>query len=482
MLQTTNKKIVEFYKQNENIGFDEMNILMINFIETINNDLNKTLNNTLQQQILTIVNDLNYKVCSLSNIPNDIELKMINIKKEYVDDIKNILTINSHNKSEKISSIIEKNSENILNKTKLFIQEIIPKSQEITNATFHKTIEDFQKNIIKDVNVTLSNDNNNMNNFIKNFDNKVSFMIQNVLNNVSELKEDKNINQKIFENIQDFLIKTKHNSSIKGGLGQNKLLNILNQAFPNAEVIDTNGVSYSGDIMLKRTDLPNIMLENKEYDEDTNVPLSEITKFIRDVENVKTHSIFLSQKGGISTKNNFEIDFHNNKYILIYIHFVNYDFEKIKMAINIIDALNKKIEFFTNEDNNSYITESMLKKISDDFIQFIKQKNQLLTDFKEYNKKIIKQIEDLTLSNLENYLSDKCANAKKEENIYCEICQIIFYKRNDPKFQTKMSAHKRGCKHKVSNENEKQKNKLLVNLQNIELNTVVINNSNKNKK
>lgn len=76
------------------------------------------------------------------------------------------------------------------------------------------------------------------------------------------------------------------------------------------------------------------MFENKVYE--TNVKLEEIQKFIRDVEEIKTNAIFLSQNSGITRKKNFQVDIHKGL-IMIYIHNVQYSPEKIQIAIDIIE-------------------------------------------------------------------------------------------------------------------------------------------------
>lgn len=53
--------------------------------------------------------------------------------------------------------------------------------------------------------------------------------------------------------------------------------------------------------------------------------------------------IFISQHSGIAFKSNFQIDINNGN-ILIYIQNCDYDPEKIRLAIDIIDNLSTKLK------------------------------------------------------------------------------------------------------------------------------------------
>jgi len=73
------------------------------------------------------------------------------------------------------------------------------------------------------------------------------------------------------------------------------------------------------------------------------VKREETDKFLRDIENTNYNGIFLSQTSEIVNKTNYQIDIHNNN-ILIYIHNVDYDQNKINIAINLMDLLSDKIK------------------------------------------------------------------------------------------------------------------------------------------
>jgi phage anti-repressor protein len=158
-----------------------------------------------------------------------------------------------------------------------------------------------------------------------------------------------------FVKVESVLNKYK-NSSHKGNLEHNHLLSVLTKMYPTAELLNTSNISASGDIIMKRKDHEAILIENKDYE--VNVNPKEIEKFIRDVDENNCHGIFLSQNTGITSKSNYQIEIHNGK-ILVYIHCVQYNKDKIQVAIDIIDSLIPKLEELEMDDEDNY---------SDDFI------------------------------------------------------------------------------------------------------------------
>ena len=180
------------------------------------------------------------------------------------------------------------------------------------------------------------------------------------------------------------------------------------------------------------------MLENKVYDR--NVNPDEVQKFIRDVEEIKTHGIFLSQNSGISRKKNFQVDIHKGL-IMIYIHNVQYSPEKIQIAIDIIENLADRIdELDSEEEHENIISKSLLDEINQEYLSFNKQKDEIILMSKDYQKKLIGQLENLKMNALNKYLSTKYSNNEKI-GFTCEYCNIF-----SASTKKSLSAHVRACK------------------------------------
>ena len=245
----------------------------------------------------------------------------------------------------------------------------------------------------------------------------------------------KSANEKVMSDLNDFLTKYKTSSQFKGQCSENMLGNILNKMYPTAEVINTTALKASGDFILKRAGKQTILLENKNYE--ANVNLDEIKKFLRDVNEQKTHAIMMSQFSGIVSKPNGFIEINDGK-VIIYLHNVDYSQERIKMAIDVIDNLSERLEEISNvDDNDGYvIKKDVLDRINDQFQLFLSQKEMIVTTVKETNKKLLSQIEDMKMPDLSLFLNDKYASIQNQQ-FACELCNLPFQNKRS------LAAHKK---------------------------------------
>jgi len=304
----------------------------------------------------------------------------------------------------------------------------------------------------------VDNNPNSIDKYVNTIESKFSQLLQNIQQpihmyiNSSEERISKNITEiqtitrdnmvvqtKLYSEMSDFLGKYRV-SNYKGSFNENQLYNILNEMYDDAEVVSTTKQTSAGDFMLKRLNKPNIMFENKDHTE--KVYENEVKKFIRDAENINSHSVFLSQNSGIVNKKNYQIECHKGL-ILVYIHFVNYSPEKIKIAIDIIDNLESKLKEFS--ENDYAIDKHVLSEIYEEYQNLAIQKDNLIGAHKDFGKKINSIIEELNFSSLEKYLSTHFScnmNISKLSNqMICDNCNK--YTCTTIK---SMSAHKRACK------------------------------------
>ena len=165
--------------------------------------------------------------------------------------------------------------------------------------------------------------------------------------------------------------------------------------------------------------------------------MDEIKKFLRDVNEQKTHAIMMSQFSGIVSKPNGFIEINDGK-VIIYLHMVDYSQEKIKMAIDVIDNLSERLEEISNveEIDGFVIKKDTLDKINDQFQNFLNQKEMVLTTLKEMNKKLTTQVDDMKMTDLSVFLNDKYASVQNQQ-FTCEICSLPFQNKRS------LAAHKK---------------------------------------
>lgn len=468
-----NKKIINFFNEHKNLDFEETIIKFINIMELLHEKMNNTMNSSVVLDILENLKSMNSKIDTVSlnvvkineNTSKEFSIKMSELKKEYVEELKMVLTCNV---SDKIEPLFKEQNQALFSKTYAMINTIIPKNEEVVVNSIERIIKQLQESVTNDAKVLLNNtlDAETFNKYIAEFDKKLTHTIETsqlIINNTLSTTE-KRLEDKM-ENIKEIttnsnnstnslngslneLLKKFENSSAKGKLSENLILNIIESLYPSAEITSVGQTKETGDILLLRTNKPKILIENKLWGR--SVVQAEVVKFIRDIDIQKCCGIFLSQNGKITTKENFEINIHNGN-VLVYVHDVHNDPDKIKLAVDIVDHLKEKLDEYEDYNNDQdNISKEMLEYINVEYQNFVSSKSSLVKLAKEFNQKLIKQIEDLKMPSLENYLSSKYSFSSNK--FICEFCSFV------GKNQQSKSAHIRGCTERKRAESLKNKN------------------------
>ena len=456
-----NKKILNFYANNPNINFEAVNLIFIDLFDNLLQDMNSTMNSTINSQILSNVENLKSEVSSLSSsvsklnedISNSVYIRFQESKREYIEDMKSIMSTSFSQSSEKMNQLIQQNTSQLVDKTTFLLNEVVPQSNEKYYEKMIQSIDTFHKSISEDTQKLLksTDKNESLTQFLSAFELKSNNLLQPVFsfinaseerinNNLNSIKEDSS-KTKIFDELSEFLGKYK-NSSYKGQFGENQLETVLNKLFPTAEVINSTGMKACCDFRINRNELPVILIETKNYDR--NVSLDEVKKFIRDIELQKCHGIFLSQHSGITSKQNFQIDIKGQN-IMVYVHNVDYCPHTIKIATDIIDSLSGKLSEIEETVDDISISKEIIDDINKEYSQFIERKHHIIEIVKEFTKKMTNEVEDIKFPSLSKFLVSKCGNILNNENevIICNICNQFQASNNKA-----LSAHQRACKKK----------------------------------
>lgn len=368
----TNPKILNFYRT-YNIDFEKINLAVIDMFENIVQS--KTLDNVLATQI----------------IQNFEDIKQSLHKKD--------TTFNEH-----LHKIIKEHSEHIQDKTKLIINESIPKNNEILSNIIHLTELRLKEHLGEIKNIT-------------------------TINKEKQLKLEDEI----------YSIINKMNGAVtKGQVSENSLENILNNMFPSAEIVRTANTKESADYILKRENLHDIRFENKFFT--SNVPTSQILKFKRDMEINNSSGIMLSQNVGITSKENFEFEIFNGN-VYIYLHNVNYDPDKIKTAIDIIDHLKKETKEVIKD---IFMDKTFFAKLNAEFIKIIEKRDNIISMVKKSNENIIRDLRDIDFPLLRDFININSGSTETKK-FTCQYCGFIPDKNNAKALQ----AHQRKCKEKL---------------------------------
>jgi hypothetical protein len=218
---------------------------------------------------------------------------------------------------------------------------------------------------------------------------------------------------------------------------------ILNQLYCSSDVMQMANTFGLYTLVMKRPNKPTILFANK--DNELNIETDDIHNFTRFVEEHNCHGIFVSQNSGISSKNNYHIDYLNGN-MIVYIQNTEYSPDKIKIAIDIIDNLSGKLQEFNKQNDENSIPTSVLNDINKEYQLLISQKEALVGVYKDCQKKVLSQIDELRFPCLDKYLSTKFTTQIQKQGFKCDLCKA--FNANNLKA---LAAHKRGCVRKNNN-------------------------------
>ena len=433
------EKVAPLLKEQNSIMLDKTHILINSLIPKTQDDLTS--------------------VKQISDTMKTLQSSFVDFKRDYIDDVKMILT---NNVSEKVAPLLKEQNAIMLDKTHLLINELIPKNQEdVVVKNINESLKSLYSSISDDTNKLLSSSitQKSFDDFISSIDKKFSSVIQSShslfgsteqrldtsireIKNSTEaqlnyLRELSSSNQSVTSSLNNSvseLLKKMENSSSKGKISENIVFNILHTLFPCSQIDFVGTTKETGDIILTRSNKPKILIENKNWDK--NVVQEEVKKFIHDVEKNDCCGIFLSQNFGIANKENFQIDV-SGKNVLLYLHEVHNDAEKIRVAISIVDHFKSKLDELDNNSEIDTISKEVLDTINREYQNHALQKMNMIKLIKECNQKMLKQVEEIQIPSLEDYLSTRYAFSTTK--FTCEFCGYI------AKNQSAMSAHQRGC-------------------------------------
>ncbi|MAD95003.1 MAG: hypothetical protein CML33_05855 [Rhodobacteraceae bacterium] len=459
-VEIKNKRIINFFNENSNLDLESTLLKFVEIMEMLHENMNSTMNNTTVLDILDNLKSMNSKIDLVSSNVEKINgetqtqftLKMGELKKDYVEELKMVLTCNV---SDKIEPMFKEQNAALFEKTNNMITNIIPKNEEVVANRIESVMKDLYKNVAEDTKSLLSSAVNEetLTKYLTEFDNKITKSIessQTILNtalstteqrletrmdNIRELSTTSTQATDILNSSVHTLLNKFENSSAKGKMSENLTIDVLESLYPSAEVVSVGQTKETGDVMLTRMNKPKILVENKHWTRA--VAQTEVVKFIRDIEVQKCSGVFLSQNSKITTKQNYEIDLHNGN-VLVYVHDVHNDPEKIKIAVDIIDHLREKLDEYADSASDvDNIPKETLEYINTEYQSFVTAKAGITKLSKEFHRNLTKQLDDISMPSLEGFLATKFSFSSNKYS--CEYCAFV------GKNQQSKSAHLRGC-------------------------------------
>ena len=148
-ISMNNKRIFDFYKAHPSIDFEHANLLLIDFLDTVFNHVTTDVGTNINSQLLSYMStnkqeleSMKLNISSLkdtmskmnTDILNNMILQLSSIKREYIEDVRNVISNDNIKSDEKLRMLIETNNTHLLDKTNLLLNDIIPKNQDRSNV------------------------------------------------------------------------------------------------------------------------------------------------------------------------------------------------------------------------------------------------------------------------------------------------------------------------------------------------------------
>jgi len=442
----TDPTILAFYKDRPHLNIVDLNLIFIDIMKQLSTNLDARIGDAINSQILHTVTEIKNDVHHLSS---NLLLKLHEVKREYIEDMKLILSNTELTLQEKVAILMEKHSHSMVEKTSNLVQEYVPKQHEAHSATIQQCIRTHSDQILAALHKTDPNSNPNP---LDQVDKLFNQMFQTLLSttqtsetrlnaNMQQISDKLSVQKQIHETLSGelnaFLNKYRNNSSVKGAVSEIELYYMLQKLAPTDEIIRCSGDTASCDIKLNRKDksLPTILFESKDYV--TSVNSEEVAKFERDLQTQKCHGIFISQNSPITFKENYHIDITGGL-IHLYVSNVKYDVEKVKVAIHIVDHLAQRLSL-SHElgQDTAHIDKEEFEQLKEEYVRFANQKNEMAESIKMFSKQLTDRLEDIKLPILRKITGN---NEVNKVGILCDICNNWWGKN-----QMSVSAHKKAC-------------------------------------
>lgn len=228
-------------------------------------------------------------------------------------------------------------------------------------------------------------------------------------------------------------------STIKGSLGENIVMDILIDKFPNYLIENMSKVPHSGDIQLTLPLGIKIIVEVKNYNKTIDQEQIDKLKFDMKFNNIKG-ALFVSLNSGIVGKKKFELEFFKNNlddYFIIYLPYSMHksipDKKNIISHNSIEDSISNisiKLEFgiciiqniIIKSNSNSNSTHSVNKFFSNVELDLLtSQFNSLYSEFRDV-KNSMRKLEDGIKKSLDTH---KSAIFNYENCILSKINRLI---------------------------------------------------------
>lgn len=451
-VQIKSPKILEFYNSNPSINFEKINLLVLEMLQcraSAGLDFDPNFSDFLRPEEKHKTSELETffkKIREAVHVQIQKVLReSAEIKTEYIHTFRSLQMSDSIKMKEANNRFSEGMKQCLSTALKLRNSGIADRTGAMLRQ-FHKIL-----NTNVDSFLTSASTSDSLSEYVSNFDLNTSHMINAVCGLLTEFiaakekqthpilesfrkREDASTAYyKLIYELNDFL------QQFDGDDKPNKSFEVvLSKIFPTASITSD---SESNNNTIVREDKPNIFIE-MHSNKDRNIGMQEVKAFLKTATDKNVASILVSNYTGISSKSDYQIEIHNNR-VILYLHRLDANSEKLQIAVDMIDSLSAKLdEFCVNAEHKYSIPKDVLDDVNREYQQFIIQKEAIIGVLKDQHKRVLSQLEEIRFLSLDRFLSTRYSSCKKQ-GFVCDLCHVF----NVPTLKG-LAAHKRGCARK----------------------------------
>ena len=427
-----NQRIYDFYQKNTQYDFEKMNHFIIDLLEGFTEKVSPSLDQTFASNIMKQMVDLQTQLLKQQQEQQiDHYKQLTDFRKQYHEELQHAI---HYNHTEKVQPLIAQQVDQFIDKMdrwqkdhpvwkeacdslKLDLQKDIVELSRI--SVTEETLKEFTQNVDERLIQSLSNNQTLVNNMLTASEGRIHENMREQTRKLDNIGETTKDQEQMHSQVSD-LLRKMDNSSSKGKVSETMLNHVVHNLYPMGEIKAVGTTKETGDIIMLRENKPTILFENKNYER--NVGQEEVQKFLRDVETQQCAGILLAQNYGIANKSNYEIHLYQGK-VCVYIHQVNYSPEKIKIAVDIIDHLSQYIDDSGFQNEEIVLDKEFLEQLNKEYQAFVLSKTNQIKLVKEYTQKLLAQIDEMKMPQLEQWLGKYFSQSLTKEN-QCNIVDL----------------------------------------------------------
>ena len=405
MITLTHTRIVGFYERNPQLDPEALNLWLVQVLESLGENLTQTLQTT-----------------ALGELSRDVRALGAHIQTANAAFLADVRTAFSAQEIER-ARLVQTSTTTLISRLLADLPADLVRRMQDPLATLERCLRADLQNLRSDANLAV---------FLATLDAKLAALQQplfalvqanqdTVARSLTSVRDDlgatKTTQDRVFTQLTEFLSTVRGSAQAKGVFSENVLEALLPDAFPTAHIETTTGQTAKGDFYLTRPDLPDLLIETKNYGR--NVDLAESRKFLRDVLANKCNGLMLSQRTGIVGKENFGIDIHG-ACVLVYLHNVQFDAARIRVAADVADRLSARLSAIAAD--GFAIPKDALDTINTQFASFMQKRLALASAIRDSAKPLLAQLDALELPALAAFLNASCTSVATKP-LECPHCQ-----------------------------------------------------------